>query len=418
MRLIGSVHPEPPPTGGYNLPHDPALPSARDLQPAARRGDRRVARHRARGRDGFPAALDRRPVRRLQPVRVPVRHSLALGRTHLHGAPAAGRPPACAKSPGRGHDLRGGVAPLAAAQPRLQPRLDHARRDPRLPQRRDGGADDPRRRLRLRARGRAPSARRLRHRRPPAARRARARDATRERGLHGALLLLRRPRCARAVQADLHRDGPDLRARGRAGRAALQRQSPGDVRTLHGADGGIRAERPRHRPRAHGRGRGAQPLRAAVQGRPRPARRAAHRRARRPAPGRTAPAPALRRLLSRARRPQAAGARFPCARAARPAAARRPTTARHGPLRLVVERGEPLLVEDWPRAPEQLRKRALETGKETGSILAVPLKHDGAVIGLVSVQHTEAHVYSTADLNLRGAGPARSSGSARLRCPR
>jgi diguanylate cyclase (GGDEF)-like protein len=66
----------------------------------------------------------------------------------------------------------------------------------------------------------------------------------------------------------------------------------------------------------------------------------------------------------------------------------------------VVERGKPLLVEDWPRAPERLRQRALETGKETGSVIAVPLIHGGAVIGLVSVQHTEANVYSTADLNL------------------
>ncbi len=66
----------------------------------------------------------------------------------------------------------------------------------------------------------------------------------------------------------------------------------------------------------------------------------------------------------------------------------------------VVERGEPLLVEDWPRAPAPLRQRGFETGKETGSIIVVPLKHEGAVIGLVSVQHTEAHVYSTADLNL------------------
>ncbi len=66
----------------------------------------------------------------------------------------------------------------------------------------------------------------------------------------------------------------------------------------------------------------------------------------------------------------------------------------------IVERGEPLLVEDWPRAPERLRQRALETGKETGSVIAVPLRHEGVVIGLVSVQHTEAHAYSTADLNL------------------
>ena len=67
---------------------------------------------------------------------------------------------------------------------------------------------------------------------------------------------------------------------------------------------------------------------------------------------------------------------------------------------LVVNRAEPLLVKDWPRAPEALRKRGLETGKETGSVIVVPLVHGGAVIGLVSVQHTEAHVYSKADLNL------------------
>ena len=67
---------------------------------------------------------------------------------------------------------------------------------------------------------------------------------------------------------------------------------------------------------------------------------------------------------------------------------------------LVVARGEPLLVADWPRAPEPLRRRALETAKATGSVIVVPLQHDGAVIGLVSVQHTEAHVYSKADLNL------------------
>src|SRR5688572_17196918 len=66
----------------------------------------------------------------------------------------------------------------------------------------------------------------------------------------------------------------------------------------------------------------------------------------------------------------------------------------------VVERGEPLLVEEWRRAPAALRKRALETGKETGSLIAVPLQQGGVVIGLVSVQHTEAHVYSKADLNL------------------
>lgn len=66
----------------------------------------------------------------------------------------------------------------------------------------------------------------------------------------------------------------------------------------------------------------------------------------------------------------------------------------------VVERGEPLLVEDWPNAPARLRERALETGKETGSVIAVPLFHDGSVVGLLSVQHTDPNVYSTADLHL------------------
>lgn len=66
----------------------------------------------------------------------------------------------------------------------------------------------------------------------------------------------------------------------------------------------------------------------------------------------------------------------------------------------VVESGEPLLIKDWSRAPARLRERALETGKETGSVIVVPLQHEGAVIGLLSVQHTEPEVYSGADLNL------------------
>jgi diguanylate cyclase (GGDEF)-like protein len=66
----------------------------------------------------------------------------------------------------------------------------------------------------------------------------------------------------------------------------------------------------------------------------------------------------------------------------------------------VVENPEPLLVENWPRAPARLRERALDTGKETGSVIAVPLVHEGTVVGLVSIQHTETGVYSTADLNL------------------
>lgn len=85
-------------------------------------------------------------------------------------------------------------------------------------------------------------------------------------------------------------------------------------------------------------------------------------------------------------------------RGERQPAARAPLDA--GLFGWIVECGEPVLVEDWPRAPARLRERALETGKETGSVIAVPLHDDGAVIGLLSVQHTDANVYSQADLNL------------------
>lgn len=66
----------------------------------------------------------------------------------------------------------------------------------------------------------------------------------------------------------------------------------------------------------------------------------------------------------------------------------------------VVERAEPLLVEDWSRAAEALRQRAELTDKETGSLIIVPLIGEGAVIGLLSVQHTRTGIYSDADLNL------------------
>lgn len=77
---------------------------------------------------------------------------------------------------------------------------------------------------------------------------------------------------------------------------------------------------------------------------------------------------------------------------------RRPLDA--GLFGWVVEHGESLLIADWALAPEHLRQRAEDTGKPTGSVIAVPLLHEGAVIGLLSVQHTEASVYSTADLHL------------------
>jgi diguanylate cyclase (GGDEF)-like protein len=65
-----------------------------------------------------------------------------------------------------------------------------------------------------------------------------------------------------------------------------------------------------------------------------------------------------------------------------------------------VERREALLIEDWRRAPVELRQRAELTGKETGSVIVVPLIESGTVTGLLSVQHTQTGVYSQADLHL------------------
>ncbi len=66
----------------------------------------------------------------------------------------------------------------------------------------------------------------------------------------------------------------------------------------------------------------------------------------------------------------------------------------------VVETARPVLVEDLSRAPEDIRKRVQPTQKETGSFIIVPLIEQGVVLGLLSVQHTEPRVYSSADLHL------------------
>ena len=66
----------------------------------------------------------------------------------------------------------------------------------------------------------------------------------------------------------------------------------------------------------------------------------------------------------------------------------------------VVERAEAVLIEDWARAPAVLRQRAAVTDRETGSLIAVPLIEEEAVIGLLSVRHARAGIYSDADLHL------------------
>jgi diguanylate cyclase (GGDEF)-like protein len=78
----------------------------------------------------------------------------------------------------------------------------------------------------------------------------------------------------------------------------------------------------------------------------------------------------------------------------------RPKPLSSGLFGWIVERAAPVLVDDWTRAPENLRQRGEPTEKETRSVIAVPLFHDDAVIGLLSVQHTRPGVYSNADLHL------------------
>jgi len=68
----------------------------------------------------------------------------------------------------------------------------------------------------------------------------------------------------------------------------------------------------------------------------------------------------------------------------------------------LIARAEPLLVEDCRRSPPELLQRAEPTEKDTGSLLAVPLVNDGIVLGLLSVQHTQAGIYAPADLHLMG----------------
>jgi diguanylate cyclase (GGDEF)-like protein len=66
----------------------------------------------------------------------------------------------------------------------------------------------------------------------------------------------------------------------------------------------------------------------------------------------------------------------------------------------LVARAEPLLVKDWRLAPPELPQRADAAQDPMGSLLAVPLIHDGIVLGLLSVQHAQAGTYAAADLHL------------------
>ena len=66
----------------------------------------------------------------------------------------------------------------------------------------------------------------------------------------------------------------------------------------------------------------------------------------------------------------------------------------------LVARAEPLLVQDWRHAPAMWRERIEPAEDLSGSLLAMPLINDGIVLGLLSVQHTQAGVYAPGDLHL------------------
>jgi diguanylate cyclase (GGDEF)-like protein len=66
----------------------------------------------------------------------------------------------------------------------------------------------------------------------------------------------------------------------------------------------------------------------------------------------------------------------------------------------VIEHAQPVLVEDYFKAPADVQQRVQPTEKETGSFIVVPLIDAGNVLGLLSVQHTQPGLYSSADLHL------------------
>jgi diguanylate cyclase (GGDEF)-like protein len=66
----------------------------------------------------------------------------------------------------------------------------------------------------------------------------------------------------------------------------------------------------------------------------------------------------------------------------------------------VVDRGEGVLLEDCSVAAGEMPYGADAGDRTTGSLMVVPLIEEGSVIGLLSVQHNQAHTYSIADLHL------------------
>ncbi len=70
----------------------------------------------------------------------------------------------------------------------------------------------------------------------------------------------------------------------------------------------------------------------------------------------------------------------------------------------VLATGQGLRIDDWDRAPEALRARAvLKSGERPGSVMIAPIRWRGRTLGVVSVQHSQSGRYSEADSNALAA---------------
>jgi len=100
---------------------------------------------------------------------------------------------------------------------------------------------------------------------------------------------------------------------------------------------------------------------------------------------------------------------------------------RHEPFSVPAQRGlagwvratgEAILIDRWDAAPQALRERAvLAPGETPGSVLVVPVRRQGQLLGIISLQHSSPDFYSPADKNLllevaRAAAPALADAAA------
>lgn len=82
--------------------------------------------------------------------------------------------------------------------------------------------------------------------------------------------------------------------------------------------------------------------------------------------------------------------------------ARRRTALGSGRDGWLIASNRGLLIEDCARMPAEIRRACNDADSCLGTLLAVPLVHEGVPLGLICVQHSQPGIYSPADLNLLG----------------